>query len=126
MADSLHQGCPGHGESQPFRCRCGVMVYTYRGYETTARLRYYNVSDGTVHEHAEAEIGDTVECVCGVTVYRDSAGKRNMDGTAHTCVRPVTMPAPRLQKPETYEAVTPAPRQWRVAQVVAVRPSDGR
>jgi len=99
------------------------MIFTYRGYETTARLRRYNL-DGTIHEHPEPDIADVVECVCGVMVYRDTHGKRNMDGTPHTCVRPVIMPAPRLHKPDTQE--TPAPRQWRIAQTVAVRPADGR
>lgn len=107
---SLRTTCPGRGQSRPFACTCGATVYRYRGYETTAKARLYNVADGTIHEHAAPGIPDMIECVCGVQVYRDPSGKRNMDGKAHVCARPVIMPLKRVQP---VEDKTPTPEARR-------------
>lgn len=89
---ALSRNCPGRGESQRRQCRCGAIVYSYMGYETTAQRRIYEDKTGLVHDCPALRLSDVIECACGDVVRRyDDGRKENMDRTPHTCGRKVAV-----------------------------------
>jgi len=84
------------------------LIFTYRGYETTAQLRTYDATTGLIHDCPALVIADVIQCACGVIVSRYTDGsKANGDGSPHVCPRRITV---KLAPNATPPAATPAPK----------------